>query len=49
MGAALYAALTDEFKPTTDQCRPVAKMGLGKQSPEMEHAQQAAFELVRND
>jgi len=50
VGAALYAALTDEFKATKDQCRSVAEMGLGQpRSPQMEQAQKSAFELVRND
>jgi Patatin-like phospholipase len=50
VGAALYAALTDEFKATKDQCRSIAEIGLGQpRTPQMEHAQEAAFELVRND
>jgi hypothetical protein len=50
VGAALYAALTDEFKATKDQCRSIAETGLGQpRTPQMEHAQEAAFELVRND
>jgi hypothetical protein len=48
VGAALYAALTDEFNATTDQCRSVAEIGPPR-TKQMEHAQGAAFELVRND
>jgi hypothetical protein len=50
VGAAFYAALTDQFKPTTDQCRSIAEIGIGApQTEPMKKAQQAAFELVRND
>jgi len=50
VGAALYAAMTDEFKPTRDQCRSVAEIGSrGPRSDDMRNAQQSAFELVRND
>lgn len=50
VGAALYAALTDEFKPTKDQCRSVAEIGTtGPRTPQLQEAQQSAFELVRND
>lgn len=50
VGAALYAALTDEFKATTHQCRSIEVLGLGSpRVPQMKRAQQSAFELVRND
>jgi hypothetical protein len=50
VGAALYAALTDEFQATTGQCRNVAEIGSGgPRTKQMENAQEAAFELVRND
>ncbi|WP_143278655.1 patatin-like phospholipase family protein [Bradyrhizobium sp. Y36] len=50
VGAAFYAAMTEEFKPTEQQCRSVAEIGSsGPRSPEMREAQQSAFELVRND
>lgn len=50
VGAALYAAMTDEFKPTKNQCRSVAEIGSrGPRSDDMRNAQQSAFELVRND
>ncbi|WP_445218142.1 patatin-like phospholipase family protein [Bradyrhizobium sp. Pa8] len=50
VGAALYAAMTDEFKPTTEQCRSVAEVGSsGPRTQDMRDAQQSAFELVRND
>ncbi len=50
VGAALYAALTDEFSPTTAQCRGAGEIGTSApRGPQMEKAQESAFELVRND
>jgi hypothetical protein len=50
VGAALYAALTDEFKPTTAQCRSAAEIATSApQTKQLQNAQQSAFELVRND
>ncbi|WP_298257306.1 patatin-like phospholipase family protein [Bradyrhizobium sp.] len=50
VGAAFYAALTDEFTATKKPCRSIAELGLGKpETPQMERAQQSSFELVRND
>ena len=50
VGAALFAAMTDEFTATKDQCRSIAELGLGPpRTPQMEMAQQSALELVRND
>ena len=50
VGAALYAALTNEFKATTDQCSTVAETNSGGSTiQQMANAQESAFELVRND
>jgi hypothetical protein len=50
VGAALYAGLTDEFEATKGPCRSVAEIGSGgPRTEQMRHAQESAFELVRND